>query len=417
MNDLARRDFLRGAAGGLAGLALVPELDRLFPVLPPGAPLRTALVGCGKRGKEILAELAKIDGVELAAICDRDPGKLKSGGRRAKEAARYASVEELLAGESELQAVLVATSTDQHRPVAEAALAAGKHVWCEAPLANTIEDARALAAAGAAAAAAGRVFAAGFTARTNPVYGRARSVYKAGGVRSLVAARGAWFHKESWRAVAPTDERQRLLDWRVDPARCAGLPGECASHAIDALLWFTKETPTRVAGHGAILLHDDGREVADTVWLDLALAKGRRMSFEGSIANSFEGDNLVLRGTHGTIKLAQTHAWLFKEADAVTMGWEVYAHRQPFHRDEGIVLLANATQLADQGKLEEGAGLPNPPLYYSLHDFAAAVLEGTAPACGAAEALPPTVLGILADQAVRRGEELAVEPALLGLEG
>jgi predicted dehydrogenase len=413
MNDLDRRDFLRGAAGGLAGIALVPELDRLFPKLPPGAELRLGVVGTGVRGKEILDELAKIDGVIVQAICDRDSGKLRSGGRRAKEAAKYGSVEEMLAGEAELQAVLVATSTDQHRAVAEAALAAGKHVWCEAPLAHTVEDARALAAAGTAA---GTVFAVGSEARSNPTYQRARAIFKAGGIRDLVAVNGGWHQKATWRAVAPTPEREALLNWRLDPARCAGLAGETATHAFDALLWFGGAAPAALRGSGAQLLHRDGRPGHDTVAVDAVLPGGQPLRFDASLANSFEGEQLVLRGTHGSVRLASTHAWLFKEADAVTQGWEVYAHRQQFHKDEGITLVANATQLADQGKLEAGMGLPNPPVHYTLADFVSAVLEGGEPACSGAEALAPTVLGILADRATRADGPVEVDPALLTLD-
>jgi hypothetical protein len=50
---------------------------------------------------------------------------------------------------------------------------------------------------------------------------------------------------------------------------------------------------------------------------------------------------------------------MFKEADAPTQGWEVYANRQQFHNDEGITLIAGATKLAEQGKLKEGVGLPH----------------------------------------------------------
>ncbi|MBL7008774.1 MAG: hypothetical protein ISR76_07230, partial [Planctomycetes bacterium] len=85
--------------------------------------------------------------------------------------------------------------------------------------------------------------------------------------------------------------------------------------------------------------------------------------------------------------------------------------------DEGITLISNATQLADQGKLKEGMGLPNPPVYYTLHDFVAAVLEGGEPVCSGVDALAPTVLGILADQAIRSRQTVAVDPAQLSLEG
>ena len=48
----------------------------------------------------------------------------------------------------------------------------------------------------------------------------------------------------------------------------------------------------------------------------------------------------------GTIKMAETFGWLFKEADAPTQGWEVYASREKFHSEEGITLIADASQNA-----------------------------------------------------------------------
>ena len=74
--------------------------------------------------------------------------------------------------------------------------------------------------------------------------------------------------------------------------------------------------------------------------------------------------------------MAWSHGWMFKEADAPTQGWEVYANRQQFHNDEGITLIADATKLASQGKLKQGVGLPHDSLYYSLFDFLKAISEG-----------------------------------------
>jgi hypothetical protein len=104
---------------------------------------------------------------------------------------------------------------------------------------------------------------------------------------------------------------------------------------------------------------------------------------------------------------------MFKEADAPTQGWEVYANRQQYHNDSGITLIADATKLAAQGKLTEGVGLPYTSLYYALADFVKAASEGKAPACSASEAARSTVVGILANQAVKSGSEVAIDPALL----
>ena len=68
-------------------------------------------------------------------------------------------------------------------------------------------------------------------------------------------------------------------------------------------------------------------------------------------------------GSNASIKLAWTAGWMFKEADAPTQGWEVYANRQQYFNDEGITLIADATKLASQGKLKEGIGLQNDSIY------------------------------------------------------
>ncbi len=410
MNTLGRRDFLLGAAGGLAGIALLPaDLAALDPKLPEELEVRLGVVGCGARGKRILEELAAIDGARVVAVCDRDPGRLKAGLRRAAGASGHPDFADMLEAASQLDAVVIATSTDMHRALAETALAAGLHVYCEAPLATTIPDSQALVRA---ASSSDRVFAAGFTARANPLYQRAREVILSGGTGHTLSLRGQWQHKTSWRAVAPTPERERALDWKLDPARSNGLPGEVAVHHLDLAMWLLGRQPVAVRGQGGVRAFPDGRSLADTVHLDYRFEDGLLYTFDATLGSSYQGEHLILHGLDGSVRLAGTHAWLFKESDAPTLGFEVYAHRDQFFGEEGIVLLANATKLAAQGKLEAGAGLPHPPVHYALVDFLDAIAGGHAPACSGAAALPATVLGILAQRAIETDSEVTVDPAL-----
>lgn len=100
---------------------------------------------------------------------------------------------------------------------------------------------------------------------------------------------------------------------------------------------------------------------------------------------------------------------MFKEADAPTQGWEVYANRQQFHNDEGITLIAGATKLAEQGKLKEGIGLPNSSLWYALSDWLGAITQKGAPACTVDEAARATAVAIAVHKAVVSGERVGVE--------
>ena len=121
-------------------------------------------------------------------------------------------------------------------------------------------------------------------------------------------------------------------------------------------------------------------------------------------------------GSNAAIQLAWTHGWMFKEADAPTQGWEVYANRQRFHNEEGITLIADATQLASQGKLESGVGLPNPSVYYGIADFLKSVTEGEPVVTSMAEGARASIVGILTNQAIVTGQTVKIDPAMLAGE-
>ena len=405
-----RRQFLQGAGGGLAATALVPDLELLSKRWRAPSSVSVGLVGAGRQGRAILGELSGIDGVEVAAVCDVVEGRLQSGLRRVKGAEGFAAHREMLERKPDLDAVIVATPTHLHKEVALDAVAAGKHVYCEAPMAHTEDDCRAIAAA---ARGSERVFAVGYQARSNPVYTLARSFARSGSLRDLISMRAQYHRKTSWRTPASTPELERALNWRLDPATSLGLVGELGSHQLDTFHYFLGRYPVEARGRGAILMYDDGRGVDDTVHVDLAFDGGELLSYSATLASSYEGRYELLVGSMATFKLAWSHGWMFKEADAPTQGWEVYANRQHFHNDEGITLIADATQLASQGKLKEGVGLPDSSLYYALEAFLKSATEGTDVACGAGDGLRTTIVAIRAAGAVASGEPRTIDPEAL----
>lgn len=409
MEFLPRRDFLAHAAGGLAALAIAPDAFAWrgrAATLPPGARLAVGVIGTGDRGRAALDELAAMERVEVIAIADEDPGRLKGGQRRAEKAQAFGSAAELLDNAFGLQAVVVCTPTHRHREVVEAALASGRHVFCETPLAHRSEDARAMAAA--ATAAVGKVCAAGFTARANPLYVRTRGVTQSDAMGAILGAHVHAHRRESWRQAAPDPAWESRRNWRLDPAVSLGLPGELGAHWLDYLLWATRLQPRSARARGAVLAWPDGRALPDVAHLEVACAGGATLTLDLTIGNSFGQEQALIYGAHGAVRAAETHAWLYKEADSPTQGWEVYATRERHQKDEGLVLLANATKLAEQSKLKEGIGLPHSPLWYALDDFVAACLGPGQPACSFADALPATELAIAAQSALTSGNEVAL---------
>jgi predicted dehydrogenase len=126
--------------------------------------LRIAVVGCGYWGPKVLRAAAALPEIEIAALVDREISLASAAQQHYPAARTSASLTEALADES-IDAVLVATNPATHVELAAEALAAGKHVLVEKPLALTATDCRAL---GEQAREAGLVLMVGHTFRFSP---------------------------------------------------------------------------------------------------------------------------------------------------------------------------------------------------------------------------------------------------------
>src|ERR1044071_1983715 len=167
--ELNRRDFIGSFAtlmSLLGGVELssrtrvqAADLETLVPFQ-----VRCGVIGLGNWGREIVATLARLKTAQVIAVSDTYPAPLKRGLNAAPTPKSLDDSRKMLDDKS-VQAVIVATPTHQHRDIVLAALQAGKHVYCEAPLANTIEDARAIALA--ARAARKQVFQSGLQTRSD----------------------------------------------------------------------------------------------------------------------------------------------------------------------------------------------------------------------------------------------------------
>jgi myo-inositol 2-dehydrogenase / D-chiro-inositol 1-dehydrogenase len=140
------------------------------------ARVRLGLAGLGRIGRLHAANLGgRLPSVELAAVVDSVEEVARGLGERL--GVRWSlSFEDLLA-DPEIEGVVVATSTPEHAWMVERAAAAGKHVFCEKPIALELEPAR---RAVAAARAAGVKLQVGFHRRFDPDWAAAASRIRSG---------------------------------------------------------------------------------------------------------------------------------------------------------------------------------------------------------------------------------------------
>jgi predicted dehydrogenase len=358
-----RRDFLKSGSFAtlmtmLGGVQLfaqgVPEEPK-----PAGPKVKTGIIGLGAWGREILSTLNRLEQAEVAAICDTYPAFLRRSATSAPKAAQTEDYKTIL-DNKEIKAVIVATPTYLHKDIAIAALKAGKHVYCEAPLAHTIEDARAIALA--AREAKKQVFQTGLQMRADPQRHFLLPFIRSGALGKMVMARAQWHKKQSWRTASPNPEREKALNWRLSKATSLGLMGEIGIHQIDQACWFLNARPTSVIGFGSnTFWRDDGRDVFDTIQAVFEFPGSVRLSYDCTLANSFDADYEMYYGTDAAVMLREHKAWMFKEVDSPLLGWEVYARKDAFYKETGIALMAGGSKQTslDDNALKQQA-MPTP---------------------------------------------------------
>jgi len=372
--DFNRRDFIRGASfstlmammGGIplqAAETNQPAGSTNFKAVDP--PVNCAVIGCGVWGREILKTLAVLPNAPVTAICDTyEPWLNRAKKEAAPKAEIFKDYRQLLEQKS-VEAVIVATPTQLHKDIVIAALQAGKHVYCEAPLANTVEDARAIAQA--AKAAPKLYFQAGLQDRSDPQRPYVRTFLRSGAIGKNVSCRSQWHKKESGRRTAPSNEREQALNWRLQRKISTGLAGEIGIHQIDLMNWFLGQLPRAVTGFGGILSWNDGRDTPDTVQAVFQYPNEVNYAFEATLASNFDSYYEVLIGTYATVMMRGRNAWMFKEADSPTLGWEPYARKDVFFEETGIALSLDATKLTSlQKKPTMQTTYQDSPLHFAL---------------------------------------------------
>lgn len=437
-----RRDFLKSGSLAtvmtmLGGVELVAQTPP--PETKPGAPkVKVAVIGCGPWGRDILNTLARLPQAQVVAVCDNYPAFLKRGGSAAPGATMTEDYKTLLANK-EIKAVVVATGTHQHKQIVLDALAAGKHVYCEAPLAHTVEDAQAIAKA--AKAAPKCIFQSGFQLRSDPQRHFLLPFIRSGALGKNVMARAQYHKKQSWRATSPNPEREKAINWRLDKALSPGLVGELGCHAIDQASWYLNTKPTAVTGFGSLILWKDGREVPDTVQAVIEFPGGVNMIYHATLANSFDSDYEMIYGSDAAVMMRESKAWLFKEVDSPLLGWEVYARKESFYKETGIALVAGASKSTGDQPTEV-VPFTNTPLFFALGNFLrnasdlaiaaddfiasfgsddeAALLEHLAkvprqPASGYEDGYHATMIALKANEAIMTGKKVEIPASLYEL--
>jgi predicted dehydrogenase len=148
------------------------------------AKVKWGVLGVAKIATEkVIPAMQRGELTEIAAIASRDEARARDAAEKLGIAKAYGSYEALLA-DPEIEAIYNPLPNELHVPWTEKALAAGKHVLCEKPIALDAEEARRLIAA---RDASGKRLAEAFMVRFHPQWRRAKEIVASGGIGGVQA--------------------------------------------------------------------------------------------------------------------------------------------------------------------------------------------------------------------------------------
>jgi predicted dehydrogenase len=276
-----RRSFLQATTGGAA-------LAAASPAMPVSANdrVRFALIGAGGMGTGDANLEIQLGGTEMVAAADIYDGRLERARERwGSQLFTTRDYREILA-RKDIDAVIIATPDHWHAQISIDALNAGKDVYCEKPMVQSVsEGKRVIEAAGRS----GRIFQVGSQYVSSMVYQKAREVIRSGALGEINMVE-AWLDRNSaigaWQYSIPPDATPQTIDWDrylgkapkrpFEPIRLfrwrnyqdygTGVAGDLFVHLLSGLHFATGSLgPTRVYASGGLRYWKDGRDVPDVM--------------------------------------------------------------------------------------------------------------------------------------------------------
>jgi predicted dehydrogenase len=340
--------------------------------------LRVGIAGTGFIGG-VHARSVRVSGARLAGVASATLDQARSAADAFGAERAYGSADELIADPS-IDVLHICTPNHLHVPLAQAAIAAGKHVICEKPLAL---DAVGAAALSAAADAAGVQNAVPFVYRYYPTVREARELVASGRTGAVRLVHGSYL--QDW-LLRPEDD-----NWRVD-SELGGASrafADIGSHWCDLAEFVSGHRITRLSARTMTAIPE---RVRDTGRKAFATARDggelRAVTTEDAAVLLFETDE----GAMGSVVISQVSAgrknrlWIELDGADAALAFDQEQPEELWHgRREQTTLVKRDPETLSPAAARFAVLPPGHPQGYGdcfdafIADFYAAVRDGSAP--------------------------------------
>lgn len=352
---ISRRRFLGGSMVASAALTSPGILRAVAETPAPvtyARKLKLGIIGCGSRGKWIAKLFAKHGGYTIHAVADYFPEVVEqAGGELGVGAARRFST---LSGyrrlmESGVEAVALETPPYCFPQHAQAAVAAGLHVYCAKPVATDVPGCNEIANAARQSTAKNRVFLVDYQLPTDAanqeVLKRIRDTDSGFGKLRRVSTAGSYGHFPDPAKTATIESRLRKLIWVNDIALGGDYIGNYDIHAIDAALWVLGERPVAATGFAGVGRVDPHGDSHDTCLVTFEYASGVLHDHRGNALRNLSPDELSCR-VYGQTGNALLNYW---EKATFRSGEDAYSGAVENLYEAGVVRNINSFYQAVTG--------------------------------------------------------------------
>jgi predicted dehydrogenase len=382
-------------------------------------------IGIGDRGSEldwIVSQLKDKHNVEMAAVCDlwkvnreRAASRAQTVYGRAPHTFQY--MDDLLA-QKDIDAVVISTADFQHAPVLRAVAETGKDAYCEKPMANDLDEAK---AARDAVLSRNLVVQIGTQHRSEPYQIATKQLIDSGALGEVTKVEMVWnYHGPRWRGRPEVEHiREQDTDWRrwlmhkpyrpFDPRAyfefrlykdfSSGIADQWLCHGADLMHYFLEDSfPKSVVAHGGVFAWKDGRENPDTFQALLEYPKGFLMSFSTSFGNDSDSFSRIMgkRGTLVNIGGEGSPRWKWVEEKGN------HEDNPYIKRDEKYVLLPGSEKIPPPG-------IGDTDLSH-MTNFLECLRSRKAPNATVLNGYAHSVVVIMAARAYREGKKLYWDP-------